>query len=147
MRVLKWLAGMVLVYVLFVIAFEAGYLGMMQPSFADNGIPMLRLTTTNDRGESRERMLARMETEEAIYVSAHHWPRGWYHAAVAQPDVRVEIDGTSERYRAVPVTGAEHERVSARFPLPFAVRFLMGFPPSRDILRLDPEPAPPDPNA
>ncbi len=138
MKVLKWLAGIFIAYVLFVIAFEAGYLGMMQPSFADNGIPMVRLTTTDDAGNPQPRMLARLETDGAIYVSAHHWPRGWYGAALNRPEVQAEIDGLTAPYTAVAVEGAEHAAVSERFPLPFAVRFLMGFPPERDILRLDP---------
>lgn len=138
MKIMKWIAGILVAYVLFVVAFEAGYLGMMQPSFADRGIPMLRLTTMDDDGSPRPRMLARMQKDGAIYVSAHHWPRGWYNAALANPDVQVEIDGVTERYTAVAVEDAEHTAVSERFPLPFLVRFLMGFPPERDILRLDP---------
>ena len=33
----------------------------------------------------------------------------------------------------------EFEAVAEAFPLPFVVRFLMGFPPQRNILRLDPQ--------
>ena len=44
-------------------------------------------------------------------------------------------------YPAVPVKGEEFDRVAAAYPLPFFVRFLMGFPPEREILRLDPVPA------
>ena len=42
--------------------------------------------------------------------------------------------------RRVPVrgTGDEFDRIAAEFPLPLLVRFLMGFPPERDIVRLDP---------
>jgi hypothetical protein len=35
-------------------------------------------------------------------------------------------------------TGDEFDRIAAEFPLPFLVRFLMGFPPDRNIVRLDP---------
>ncbi len=44
----------------------------------------------------------------------------------------------SADYVAVPVEGAEFVRVDEAIPLGFGVRFLMGFPPERDILRLDP---------
>lgn len=64
--------------------------------------------------------------------------RGWYAQALANPQVRVSIDGIDGDYVAVPVTGDEFDRVAAEFPIPLAARFLMGFPPPRDILRLDP---------
>jgi hypothetical protein len=41
-------------------------------------------------------------------------------------------------YIAVPVDGEEFERVAAEHPVPLRYLFLMGFPPQRDILRLDP---------
>ena len=126
------------VYVLFVVLFETVYLGHFQPSFEEAGIPMLVITTRTPSGESQERMLARLEIDDQIYVSAHHWPRGWYKRAVKNPEVRVEIDGVTDDYLAVPVEGEEFERVDAAVPLGFGVRFLMGFPPERDILRLDP---------
>lgn len=137
MKVLKWLGVVVAVYVCFVVAFETGYLGMYQPSFESSGIPMLVITTTDDSGESRDRMVARLETDGKLYVSAHHWLRGWYKRARENPNVRVEIDGVVADYIAVPVDGEEFERVAAEHPLPLPVRFLMGFPPPRDILRLD----------
>lgn len=134
-KVLLFVAGL---YASFVIAFEAIYLGHYQPSFEDSGIPMLVLTTTGESGEPHHRMLARLKTDGKLYVSAHHWPRGWYHHAVEHPDVAVSVDEVRENYRAVPIEGEEFERVAARFPIPLRARFLMGFPPPRDILRLDP---------
>jgi hypothetical protein len=139
MKVLKWLGVPVGIYVVFVLLFEFVYLGYMQPSFEESGIPMLDITTTNDDGESRVRKLARFESKNgSIYVSAHHWPRGWYKELLANPAVVVEIDGVAAEYRAVTVDGEEFERVAEEFPLGFVVRFLMGFPPERDIARLDP---------
>ena len=108
------------------VLFESVYLGYFQPSFEESGIPMLLLTTTDADGETSDRMLARFETDGKIYLSAHHWPRGW-------PTARTSGTGTSRRdYRshtAVPISGAEFERVAADHPLPLPVRFLMGFPP------------------
>ena len=137
MKVLKWFGIVAAIYVIFVVAFGAGYLGTYQPSFEDSGIPMLVITTTDDSRESRDRMLARFETDGKLYVSAHHWPRGWYKRARKNPNVRVEIDGVVSDYIAVPVDGEEFERVADAHPLPLMARFLMGFPPPRDILRLD----------
>jgi len=50
----------------------------------------------------------------------------------------VEIDGKSADYVAVVVTGDEFDRIAAEFRLPLFMRFLMGFPPERNIVRLDP---------
>ena len=137
MKLLKWLGGIVTFYVVFVVVFEAGYLGAYQPSFEEGGIPMLVITTTDASGQSEDRMLARFENDGQLYVSAHHWTRGWYKRAVKNPEVRVKIDDVVADYVATPVAGEEFEQVASAYPLPFMVRFLMGFPPSRDILRLD----------
>lgn len=132
------LGVLALVYALFVVWFEAIYLGYYQPSFEEAGIPMLVIETTGPSAEPSERMLARLEVDGRLYVSAHHWPRGWYKQALRNPEVQVEIDGVTADYIAAPVEGAEFERVDEAVPLGFVVRFLMGFPPERDILRLDP---------
>ena len=129
MRVAKWLSVVFGVYVGLVIIFETLYLGLYQPSFEESGIPMLLLTTTDADGETNDRMLARFETDGKIYLSAHHWPRGWYHRARNNPAVQAEIDDITSSYTAVPISGAEFERVAADHPLPLPVRFLMGFPP------------------
>ncbi len=137
MKVLKWVGVVVAGYVGFVVAFETLFLGLYQHKLERTGIPMLVITTTDDSGVSRERRLARLETDGKVYVSAHHWPRGWYSRALENPNVRVEIDGAVADYIAVPVDGEEFERVAAEHPLPLRILFLMGFPPPRDILRLD----------
>ena len=139
MKALKWLGIVFGIYVVFVLLFETVYLGYMQPSFEENGIPMLDITTTDTSGESRVRKLARIQSENGnIYVSAHHWPRGWFKELAANPEVVVEIDGVAADYTAVVVEGEEFDQVAAEFPLGFVVNFLMGFPPERDIARLDP---------
>ena len=138
MKILKWVAVTLVIYITFVVVFEAGYLGYTQPSFEEAGIPMLRLTTVDDGGESQHHMLAKFVSDQQLYVSAHHWTRGWYHRARANPNVQVEMGETLGNYVAVPVSGDEFEQVAADHPLPFVARLLMGFPPPRDILRLDP---------
>ena len=138
MKALKWLGGIVGIYALFVVIFEAGYLGYAQPSFEDSGIPMLSLTTTAPSGESQSTMLASIIVDEKIYVSAHHWSRGWHSNALENPEVLVNIKGVRSTRKAVPVKGLEFQNVAQAFPLTFTVRFLMGFPlAERQILRLD----------
>jgi hypothetical protein len=138
MKILKRLGLVLGAYIGFVIIFETGYLGMYQPSFEDSGIPMLLLTTKDANGEAESRMLANFETNGKIYVSAHHWTRGWYHRARSNPNVRASINGSDAAYIAIPVKGDEFDQVAAQHPLRLPVLFLMGFPPPRDILRLDP---------
>jgi hypothetical protein len=141
-KTLKWVAGIVGIYIVFVVLFETVFLGYLQPSFEGGGIPMLDIVTTDQAGNVNKRRLARFESSAgSMYVSAHHWTRGWYHELVANPKVRIEIDGENSDYVAVVVTGDEFDRIAAEFPLPFLVRFLMGFPPERNIVRLDPVPS------
>jgi uncharacterized pyridoxamine 5'-phosphate oxidase family protein len=100
---------------------------------------MIVITTTDDKGQSSDRMLARFNsTDGKIYVSAHHWPRSWYKEAIKNPNVKGEIDGEVKDYVAVPVKGDEFEMVALGFPLPLPAKIMMGFPPKRQILRLDP---------
>jgi hypothetical protein len=70
-------------------------------------------------------------------VAANHWPRAWYERALANPEVQVTAEGVKTDYRAVPVEGAEHERVEAANRHGVAFRILTGFPP-RYFVRLDP---------
>jgi hypothetical protein len=140
MKALKWVAIVAAVYVGLVVLFEAVIMGMVQPKLEGAALPMLVITTTDDSGESKARRVARLDVDGRIYVSAHHWPRGWYHRAVANPNVRVEMEGVESDYLAVPVDGEEFDRVAAEVPLPFPIRLVMGFPPERNILRLDPTP-------
>ena len=62
MKTLKRLGAVLAIYIGFVVVFETGYLGLYQPSFAESGIPMLLLTTTDADGKADSRMLARFET-------------------------------------------------------------------------------------
>ena len=144
MRVFKWLGVLGLVYIVLVFLFETILLGYNQPSFEDEGfgqgcgIPMIVITTTDDKGQLTDRMLARFNsTDGKIYVSAHHWPRGWYKEAIKNPNVKGTIDGEVKDYVAVPVAGDEFEMVARGFPLGLPVKIMMGFPPKRQILRLD----------
>jgi len=99
---------------------------------------MIVIATTDASGDSSDRRVAGFEMDGNLYASAHHWPRGWYHNAVENPEVIVERDNDVADYVAVTVTGEEFERVATGFSLSFPGRFVMGFPPKRGILRLDP---------
>ena len=78
-----------------------------------------------------------LESDGQLYVAANHWPRAWYDRALENPEVHVTLDGEKSDYRAVPVTGEEHDRVDSKNSLGVVFRILTGFPP-RHFVRLDP---------
>ena len=132
MKALKIAAIVLLVYVGIVAAFETT-IGVMQPQSEST----LVLTTTDELGEPKDRVLSRLDVEGQVYVAANHWPRAWYNQVLETPNVRVTIDGVERDYIVVPVEGEEHDRVAAARPLSLPMRALMGFPPRR-FVRLDP---------
>lgn len=132
MKVLKIVAIVVLVYLGIVAAFES-LIGYFQPKAGST----LVITTFDADGTSHDRVVSRLESGGQLYVAANHWPRAWYHRALESPEVQASLDGQTGRYRAVPVTGAEHDRVDGDNQLGLVFRILTGFPP-RYFLRLDP---------
>ena len=142
MKLFKWLGILAIVYIVFVFFFEGFVLGYLQPNsvpdYLKDRVEVIVLRTADSSGEVSRRRVAGFEMDGKLYASAHHWPRGWYNNAVANPEIIVEIDDVAADFIAVPITGEEFERVADGFPLSFPVRFAMGFPPNRDILRLDP---------
>jgi F420H(2)-dependent quinone reductase len=132
MKALKIVAIVVVVYVGIVVGFES-LIGYFQPMAGST----LVITTLDADGAPHERVVSRLESGGQLYVAANHWPRAWYERALARPDVQVALDGKKGDYRAVPVTGAEHERVDGDNSLGVVFRILTGFPP-RYFLRLDP---------
>ena len=132
MTVLRIAAIALLVYVGIVAAFES-FIGTLQPT----GGSTLVMTTFDADGTSHDRVVSRLESSGQLYVAANHWPRAWYRRALKNPDVQVTMDGKRGNYLAVPVTGAEHERVAADNRLPLAFRIVTGFPP-RYFVRLEP---------
>lgn len=132
MRALKILAVVLMGYVGIVVAFEA-MIGAVQPSAGST----LVITTHDADGTPHDRVVSRLQSDGKLYVAANHWPRAWYERALENPDVEATIDGTKAPYRAVPVTGEEHDRVDAANSLGAGFRVLTGFPP-RLFVRLDP---------
>jgi len=134
-KLVKIIGILVVLYVGLVTAFES-LLGSLQPS----GGRTMVITTFDDAGTPRDRVVSRLESGGQTYVAANHWPRAWYRRALERPDVEATIDGAKGAYRAVPVTGDEEVRVNGDNRLGFVFRILTGFPP-RYFLRLDPRQA------
>ena len=132
MQALKIVVIAVLVYVGIVVIFES-LIGYIQPA----GGSTLVITTSDGDGTSHDRVVSRLESDGKLYVAANHWPRAWYTRALENPEMQITLDGEKADYRAVPVTGMEHDRVDGEHSLPVVFRILTGFPP-RYFVRLDP---------
>jgi len=132
MKALKTIAIVILVYLGIVVAFES-LIGFFQPKAGST----LVITTFDGDGTPHDRVVSRLESGGQLYVAANHWPRAWYERALANPEVKVTLDGVKGDYRAVPVTGAEHDRVDSDNSLGVVFRILTGFPP-RYFVRLEP---------
>lgn len=131
MKSVKIVAIVLVAYVGIVVAFES-LIGYFQP--ADGST--LVITTFDGDGAPHDRVLSRIESNSQLYIAANHWPRAWYNRVLEKPEVHVTLDGEKGDYRAVPVTGVEHDRVASENSLGVALRILTGFPP-RYFVRLD----------
>ena len=131
MKALKIVVIAALVYAGIVVAFES-LIGFFQPTAGTT----LVITTFDGDGTPHDRVVTRLQSEGRLYVAANHWPRAWYERALQNPEVQVTLDAEKGDYRAVPVTGAEHDRVDDENSLGVAFRILTGFPP-RYFVRLD----------
>lgn len=132
MKAVKILIGAIVAYLAIIVLFES-LIGYFQPANQST----LVITTSNESGAKNDRVLARLESDGHIYVAANHWPRAWYNQALVNPDVEVTVDGQKGVYLAVPVSGAEHDRVQASNATGLGFRVLTGFP-QRYFVRLDP---------
>ncbi len=132
MKALKILATVVLIYVGIVVAFET-FIGYFQPTAGST----LVITTFEGDGTPHDRVVSGLESDGQLYVAANHWPRAWYNRALENAEVEVTLDGGKGDYRAVPITGVEHDRVDSDNSLGVVFRILTGFPP-RHFVRLDP---------
>ena len=132
MKAPKIIAIVLVVYVGIVVAFES-LLGYFQPANQST----LIITTTDEEGASHDRVVARLRSNDQLYVAANHWPRAWFRQTSTNPAVEIEMDGIRSSYTAVPVAGEEHDRVDDDNSLGFAFRALTGFPP-RYFVRLEP---------
>lgn len=131
---LRTVAIVALAYVGIVVAFESS-LGWLQPRAGSTMV----ITTFDGNGSALDRVVSRLESDGRLYVASNHWPRSWYRRALQNPAVQITIDGERRDYQAVPVTGAERDRVEAEHRLGLGLRILTGFPP-RYFVRLDPRP-------
>lgn len=132
MKAAKVIAIGLLVYIGLVVSFES-LLGYFQPANQST----LIISVTDAQGGSSDRVVARLESGGQLYVAANHWPRAWYTQVLENPNVQITLAEGEGAYLAVPVNGAEHDRVNSENSLGIVFRLLTGFPP-RYFVRLDP---------
>jgi len=132
MKIFKIVAGDFLVY-LGLVALLPGITGYLQPEWKGG----VQIVTTGSDGNERERVLAGYWVDGKLYVCSNYWLRGWYNHAVENPEVEVVVDGKRSAYTAVPVQGAKHDQLVARYKKPLQDYILFGFAPRR-YLQLDP---------
>jgi hypothetical protein len=121
------------VYVGIVVLFEFS-LGFFQPESGNTIV----IETFDAEGNGYTRVVSLLTSASNEYVAVNHWPRAWYRRLEEKPRIGVTRDGGQTIFGARMVSGAEHDRVQADNPTPFAFRFLTGFPP-RYFVRLDPK--------
>jgi hypothetical protein len=102
MKALKIVATVAVIYVGIVVGFES-LIGYFQPMAGET----LVITTFDADGAPHDRVVSRLESGGQLYVAANHWPRAWYERALENPEVKVSLEGGTDDYRAVPVTGEE----------------------------------------
>ena len=135
---IEWIAILFGIYVGVVVAF-ATLVVIMGARQAARGVAPGEdwiVIAISDANGSTETVVAGVESDGQLYVSANHWLRGWYRRALENPDVDVTRAGERLPYRVVPVIGVERARIVRDYRIPWAIRFLTGFPP-RSFLRLD----------
>ena len=115
----KIILGLLVGYVGLIVAFES-MIGIFQPEQGQ----VLTITTTGDDGTANNRVLAWLDDDGTVFVSANHWPRAWYKGRDHEPagsghDRRKarRLPRRSDRQRCR-VGAARHE---VRPPLPLQV--------------------------
>ena len=112
MRLTKILVIVALVYVGIIATFES-LLGYFQPADSNTMV----ITTYDSEGEGADRVVARLESNGALYVAANHWPRAWFNDALENDKVDITFGGETLPYRAVLLEGTDHDEVNARHGL------------------------------
>ena len=132
MKFVKIITVLLVVYVGIVAAFET-WLGYSQPQAGNTVV----ITTTDDAGTTKDRVVSRLDSNGQLYIAANHWPRAWYRQVLKNPLVEVTIDSERAAYTAVPATPEEYTRLQAEHPQSLIFKALIGFAPRR-FVRLEP---------
>ena len=136
MVLLEYIIWIALGYIVLVLLVEAAVWRFQPPVEG-----ALTLVVNPDQDSRIERRLDGFVHDGVLYVSSNHWFRSWYRAALANPDVTVVREGSTDRYSAEAVLGDEHASLSNQYEMGFVLRLLCGFAPSK-FIRLTPNAQP-----
>jgi hypothetical protein len=92
-RIAAWILG---IYVALGLAID-GAIGYFHPHAGSTAV----LRTFDASGEPRDTVLALHDDAGTLWVESGHWFRGWYHRAVANPDVELIRGDQVTPHRAV----------------------------------------------
>jgi hypothetical protein len=140
MKIVRIVAIVLGVYVLLGLMID-GAIGYFQPQRGNTAV----LRTFDAQGGSKDTVLGLLDDDGQLWVESGHWFRGWYHRAVANPDVELVRNGRAAPYRAVPVDTPEALATVTRLmgkgrgAAYWVARTMLLFAPIKPV-RLDPRP-------
>ena len=102
MRIVRIVAIVLGIYVGLGLLFD-GAIGYFQPQSKTTAV----LRTFDESGQPRDTVLGLRDDDGQLWVESGHWFRGWYHRAVANPDIELVREGRTTAYRAVPIDTPE----------------------------------------
>ena len=77
-----------LIYIAIIATFES-LLGYFQPS----GQGSLVITTADEDGTRHDRVLARLQSNDELFVAGNHWARAWYGRGFENARVQGSVKG------------------------------------------------------
>ena len=98
MKFLKIIAIIGGIYVALALILDSA-IGYFQPQGDRTAV----LRTFDEAGQPYDRVLGLLNDDGQLWVESGHWFRGWYHQALANPNVVLIQDGQETPYVAVPV--------------------------------------------
>ena len=102
MKFLKIIAIIGGIYIALALILDSA-IGTFQPQGDRTAV----LRTFDEAGEPYDRVLLLLNDDGQLWVESGHWFRGWYHQALANPNVVLIQDGQETPYVAVPVNTPE----------------------------------------
>ena len=102
MKIIRIAAIVFGIYVVLGFSIDAA-IGTFQPQSETTAL----LRTFEEDGTPQDTVLSLLDDDGQLWVESGHWFRGWYHRAVANPEVELIRGDDIAKYRAVPLDTPE----------------------------------------
>ena len=102
MKIIRIAAIVFGIYVVLGFSIDAA-IGTFQPQSETTAL----LRTFEEDGTPQDTVLSLLDDDGQLWVESGHWFRGWYHRAVANPEVELIRGDDIAQYRAVPLDTPE----------------------------------------